>query len=42
MDKAGDSIKMLEARLAIQLPAMEAEFAIDERSALELYDCLVP
>ena len=32
----------LEQCLAQKTPVMEAEFALDERSALSLYDCLVP
>ena len=32
----------LEQALAIKTPVMEAEFAMDDRSAISLYDCLVP
>ena len=32
----------LEQKLAIKTPVFEAEHAIDERSALCMYDCLVP
>ena len=32
----------LEQLLAMKGPVMEAEYAIDERTALELYDCLRP
>ena len=32
----------LEQCVALKTPVMEAEFALDERSQLSLYDCLVP
>ena len=32
----------LEKCYALKTPVMEAEFALDERSPLSLYDCLVP
>ena len=32
----------LEGALALKTPVTEAEYAIDERSQLSLYDCLVP
>jgi len=32
----------LEKCLAQKNPVMEAEFALDETSALSLYDCLIP
>ena len=35
-------IEYLERGLALKSPVMEAEYAIDERTALSLYDCLVP
>jgi len=31
-----------EQQLALKSPVMEAEYAFDERTALSLYDCLVP
>ena len=33
---------MTEAALALKGPIMEAEHALDERSPLSLYDCLIP
>lgn len=36
------TIAHLERLVALKTPVMEAEYAIDERSALSLYDCLVP
>lgn len=35
-------VKNLEAMLALKGPVMEAEYAIDERTSLVLYDCLKP
>ena len=37
-----DEVKDLEILLALKGPVMEAEYAIDERTDLELYDCLKP
>lgn len=37
-----DRIQTLEYSLAIKSPVLEAEYAIDERTSLSLYDCLVP
>ena len=37
-----ETVGYLEKSLALKSPVMEAEFATDERSALSLYDCLVP
>ena len=34
--------KTAEQLSSVKTPVMEAEFAIDERSALSLYDCMVP
>jgi len=34
--------KLTELALAQKSPALEAEFALDERTPLGLYDCLVP
>ena len=31
-----------ERALALKTPVREAEFALDDSSALELYDCLLP
>ena len=31
-----------ERALALKTPVREAEYAIDDRTALSLYDCLVP
>ena len=35
-------VKDLEVALALKSPVMEAENAIDDRTALSLYDCLIP
>ncbi len=35
-------INQLEIYNALKSPVMEAEHAIDEQSALSLYDCLIP
>jgi len=35
-------VAFLETCYAMKTPVMEAEFALDERSPLSLYDCLVP
>ena len=32
----------MEKAFALKTPIMEAEHAIDERTALSLYDCLIP
>ena len=37
-----DSWILVELSLAQKSPTMEAEFALDEKTALSLYDCLVP
>ena len=38
-----DRLKLLfEVFIAMKMPALEAEFAHDEKSPLSLYDCLVP
>ena len=45
MKKADQAIKemsMLEVALAQKTPVMEAEFAMDDRTSLNLFDCLVP
>lgn len=42
MDALKDNITLLETRLALKSPTLEAEYAIDEASSLSLYDCLVP
>ena len=34
--------KIAEQLYSIKTPVMEAEFAVDETTALSLYDCLVP
>ena len=34
--------RIAEHLSSLKTPVMEAEFAIDERSALSLYDCIVP
>ena len=31
-----------ERALALKSPVMEAEYAFDQRTALSLYDCLIP
>ena len=33
---------MLELRLACKSPTLDAEFALDEKTPLILYDCLIP
>ena len=33
---------MLEIAVAQKTPVMEAEYAIDDKSKLSLYDCLIP
>ena len=35
-------VTMLETHMAMKSPTLEAEFAIDDASALSLYDCLIP
>ena len=35
-------VTVLEQRLAMRSPTHEAEFALDERTPLSLYDCLTP
>ena len=35
-------IANLERHLALKTPVMEAEFALDETSAISFYDCLIP
>ena len=35
-------MKVLEKAIALRTPVMEAEFAIDDRTSLNLYDCLIP
>ena len=46
MIKRAESINLavtsLEVLLALKTPVTEAEYAIDERTSLSLYDCLVP
>ena len=45
MIKADQSIRemaLLEVALAQKTPVMEAEYAMDNRTALDFYDCLVP
>ena len=33
---------MLEEKIAMRSPTLDAEYAIDERSLLAKYDCLIP
>ena len=40
--KLKKEIAYLELAYVQKTPVMEAEFALDERSALSLYDCLTP
>ena len=35
-------VTMLEERIAMRSPTLEAEHAIDDRTALTMYDCLMP
>ena len=35
-------MSLLEGALSMKTPVMEAEYAMDDRTALNLYDCLVP
>ena len=37
-----DKWRMFEHAFALTTPALEAEYAHDERTALNLYDCLIP
>ena len=41
-DHLKDVTMQLEKRLALQSPAFEGEYAIDERTTLSLYDSLIP
>ena len=34
--------QLFERNLALKSPVMEAEYAMDDRTALSLYDCLIP
>ena len=36
------SLPYLEQAISLKTPVMEAEYAIDDRSPLDLYNCLVP
>ena len=36
------AVVILEERLAIKSPTLDAEFAIDDQTPLSLYDCLIP
>ena len=36
------AVTMLEERIAIKSPTLEAEMAIDDQTPLILYDCLIP
>lgn len=37
-----ETINSLEQYCALKSPMMEAELALDDKSALSLYDCLIP
>ena len=41
-NKMNNHLGYLEQCFALKTPIMEAEYALDERSPLSLYDCLVP
>ena len=41
-EHARTHMKYMELAVAQKSPVMEAEHAIDDRTALSLYDCLVP
>ena len=41
-EKAIQDMSSVEVALAQKTPVMEAEYAMDDRTALSLYDCLVP
>ena len=41
-DRMHKYVAKLEERLAMRSPTLEAEHAIDDRTALTLYDCLMP
>lgn len=41
-DKLISHLGYLEQCFALKTPVMEAEYALDERTSLGLYDCLVP
>ena len=38
----GITMALMEKLLAMKSPTLEAEYAIDERTYLSLYDCLIP
>ena len=45
LKQAAEKMKImpyLEQALVLKTPVMEAEFAMDDRSPLNLYDCLIP
>lgn len=41
-DNLISQMALLELALASKTPVMDAEYAIDDRTPLSLYDCLVP
>ena len=41
-DQLLENWKITEILLAQKTPVFEAEYALDERTPLSLYDCLVP
>lgn len=40
--RRGDEVKLLEQALCLRTPVMEAEYAIDDRSPIDFYNCLIP
>ena len=40
--KRGEDMKCLEQALSLRTPVMEAEHALDDRTAIDLYNCLIP
>ena len=41
-DQCIREVSLVEVALAQKTPVMEAEYAIDDRTALDFYDCLIP
>ena len=41
-ERDNKSLCMVEELWTMKSPCMEAEYAIDERTTLSLYDCMVP
>ena len=41
-EQRNKAVTMLENLICLKSPCMEAEYAIDDRTSLSLYDCLLP